>query len=81
MVECWQFLGFQPNTSMFTSLQPLYGRRSERHTSVLRAGIRFGSTCPPQREKPAGKKANGSAAWQDPHPRLNGMLGLEHSQD
>lgn len=36
----------------------------------MQAGIGFGSTCPPGREKPAWKKADGSAPWQDPHPRL-----------
>lgn len=42
-----------------TPLRPLYERRSQRHTSMLRAGIRFGSTCPPQQEKPAWNKVNG----------------------
>lgn len=59
-MECWQFLRFQPSVSMFiTPLRPLYERRSQRHTSMLRAGIRFDSTCPPQQEKPAWNKVNG----------------------
>lgn len=66
MLECSPFIMFRPNT-FITRRRPLSDGITETHGRA--AGIGPGSTCQPQKDKPAQLEADGSAARRDPHPR------------